>query len=108
MEKCSESTIHLALPVWSLRLTWREEFARFPDNESRKLPATEVSTRECDRCMMRPLNIVPIRSYDLDASESQFHRESFPREGPCSDRLTRLVISRRDRSCENVVIINNI
>lgn len=49
MEKCSESTIHLVLPVWSLCLTRWEEFARFPDNESRKLPATEVSTRECGR-----------------------------------------------------------
>lgn len=61
------STIHLALPVRSLRLTRREEFAQFPDNESRKLPATEISTRECDRCTMRPLNIAPIRSYDPES-----------------------------------------
>lgn len=38
MGKVFKSTIHLAQPVWSLRLTWREEFARFLDNESGKLP----------------------------------------------------------------------
>lgn len=39
MGKVFELTIHLAQPVRSLCLTWREEFARFPDNESGKLPA---------------------------------------------------------------------
>lgn len=64
MGKVLESTIHLAQPVWSLRLTWREEFTRFPDNESGNFPSgPEETSRHANAGTMRPLNIAPIREF---------------------------------------------
>lgn len=79
--------------VRSRRSTWRCQFGRYAllgEKSSRDSRITRVGNFPPQKSrhmnatgMTWPLNIAPIRLYDLDASESQFHRENFPAEDPC-------------------------
>lgn len=103
--------------VRSRRSTWCCQFGRYALLGEKSLPDFRITrvgnfppkkSRHVNAAgTMRPLNIVPIRLYDPDASESQFHRESFPQKDPYSDRLMSLVILRSMLRGRRALMISN-